>query len=448
MGNVLSSFKFVVRETEIEELINNKLKRTRVVNIALKDKVSGMLIPHPLTNFIRVMYEYRGKSLNSQLAPARVVCDFLNFLYKKIDEGDAEFTPLKEVGISGVKYLHGSRFISSHTELGNKKSTVEYYENFLKVFFSFLEEQRLISPEFPMKRYTSKNNQIIIESPFRHASFHTKYPSKKTKGNGANKGHKLKDFGQNRYLLVTEFIQKALEFTPDIALGICLQFYGGIRRGELVNVTRGDVLVRFRESFQVQIQDNRELLFKHLKDTSKEYPKRLNYLQHHLANQTILDNDLVWEVYSKHIKMLDLRAKRNEIKNLSALFVDSDGKPMSGTVYERRFNKLKRSFLLELSTTEGRYEDYKLLSETHWSTHIGRGNFTNFLFDMGLSITQIAIARGDTSIDSAMEYVDEKVTLQSLREAINTLKNMSVEQMGRIDVDVIKNHWRDRLKHG
>ncbi|MGO4275928.1 site-specific integrase, partial [Paenibacillus sp. TAF58] len=232
--------------------------------------------------------------------------------------------------------------------------------------------------------------------PFSHPMFETEYPSR---GTQKNSKPKLKDFGENRYLLTIEFIEKARVIAPEIAFGICLQFYGGLRRGEVVNITRGNIIEKFRTSMNIEIRDNRHLLFQHLRDTSKENPKRLNYLQIQMANQTILDNELLWEVYEDHLKTLKINGERNEIKDYSALFVDQDGKAMSGNVYERKFKKVKKYFLQELKGVESREEDFVLLSESYWGTHIGRGNFTNFLFDMGLTITQIAIARGDSSID-------------------------------------------------
>ena len=88
------------------------------------------------------------------------------------------------------------------------------------------------------------------------------------------------------------------------------------------------------------------------------------------------------------------------------MFINSDEKAMSGKVYERRFKRVKKSFMKALLTSN-RYEDYTLFNESYWSTHIGRGVFTNFLMDMGLSVTQIAIGRGDRSINSAMNYVED-----------------------------------------
>src|SRR5699024_12124658 len=132
---------------------------------------------------------------------------------------------------------------------------------------------------------------------------------------------------------------------------------------------------------------NRHILFPHLEDTSNEFPKRTNYLSPILCKQIIMDIPLVWEVYFEHMNYLHAV----KTKNKQAIFLNKDGNAMSGKVYERRFNKVKRCFLKEL-LNQGRYEDYTLLSESHWSTHIGRGIYSNILFDMNLTPTQIAIA--------------------------------------------------------
>lgn len=46
------------------------------------------------------------------------------------------------------------------------------------------------------------------------------------------------DFGENRYELVQRFIKIAQDVAPDITLGICFQFFGGLRTGEVVNLTK------------------------------------------------------------------------------------------------------------------------------------------------------------------------------------------------------------------
>src|SRR5699024_5371152 len=133
-----------------------------------------------------------------------------------------------------------------------------------------------------------------------------------------------------------------------------------------------------------------------------------------------MDIPLVWEVYFDHINHL----KTLKPNNKKAMFLNKDGNAMSGKVYDRRFNKIKKRFLDEL-LKQGRYEDYTLLEESHWSTHIGRGIYSNILFDMELTPTQIAIARGDTNINSSMDYVDEKTTINAIKENLPRITKLS-----------------------
>ncbi|RUS50876.1 hypothetical protein QI30_18955, partial [Kurthia sp. 3B1D] len=89
--------------------------------------------------------------------------------------------------------------------------------------------------------------------------------------------------------------------------------------------------------------------------------------------------------------------------------------------YSRRFEKVKDAFL-ESVLKSGNQQDYLLLTSNTWSTHIGRGIFTNILLDLGLSATQVALARGDRNINSALHYVDEHTMLSTVQDAINNFR--------------------------
>ncbi|WP_203249043.1 site-specific integrase [Sporosarcina beigongshangi] len=434
----LINFKFVVKENEIEEFIDSKVVKKRVVNIGLYNKIKKVAIPHPLTDFIRRRYEYQGSSINTVKAPAYVLCRFLNYIIDRISAGDEDFNQLVHEGISGLKLIHGSRYITHLTNTGLKRSTVFYYENYIKEFYLFLKEQSLLNDDIDFKSYQDEKGNWLNHSPFRSSSLGTKYPSR-THNN--NKFMKLKDFGPNRNKLIIEFLEEAKETAPEIAFALCLQFFGGLRRGEVVNITRADLSVKFRKSLSVQIRDNRSTLFTHLKDTSAESPKRLNYLETHLAKQMILDSDVLWDYYESHMKDLDIKLKSGFLKNPMILFYDKNGMAISGRVYDKRFRKVKKSFLTKLATSAGREDDYMLLKDSYWSTHIGRGIFTSFLLDMDLSVLQIAIARGDTSIESVLDYVDAKTTIHYIEGLQNELHNVPKEEFGSIDQTVYKTKW-------
>ena len=330
-----------------------------------------------------------------------------------------------------------SRYITHLSLKGLQKTTVEQYEKYLSAFYVYLKKMNLIDEEFAIEEKKNHKGEIINKSVFREPYLETRFPSQETR---KNRAAKLKDFGEERVELTAHFIKIAMDIAPDIALGLCFQFYGGLRRGEVVNVDRGGLIVSHGESMEVQIRDNRKKFFSRLKDTKAENPKRLNYLNINLAKQTILDNDLVWLVYDKHMKQLDIMFKNGKCKNASALFLDKDGNPMSGKVFDKQFKKVKIAFLDSLMG----HKDYDLIADTFWLTHIGRGIFTNTLIDMGFTPTQLAIARGDRNINSALKYIDETLTTEQIREAVNEFKKYPVEGLGLIDYKDVKK-WKNKV---
>lgn len=433
----LQNYKFVSREVSINETIQGKMRDNKVIMIGVLDKQTGIIYPHPLTQFIKRNYEYYGKSLNSADAPAREVCKFLNYCIDKIVEEDIEFITLKYDGIRGLKRLHGSRYITYLSMKGLQKSTVEQYEKYISAFFIYLKKMNLIEEEFSLEGRENTKGNVSHKSVFREPYLPTRLPSQQT---AKKRLTKLKDFGEHRVELASHFIHIAQDIAPDIALGLCFQFYGGLRRGEVVNISRSGLHIEYRESMEVQIKDNRKNFFARLKDTKAENPKRLNYLNLEMSKQTILDNELVWNIYDQHMKRLDIMMKNGTCKNTNALFLDNEGYPMSGKVYDRRFQKVKQAFMESLIG----HESYELISNTVWNTHIGRGVFTNTLIDMGFTPTQLAIARGDRNINSALSYIDETLTTEQIKQAVNEFKNYPTERLGAINSNDIKK-WKNKV---
>ena len=102
-----------------------------------------------------------------------------------------------------------------------------------------------------------------------------------------------------------------------------------------------------------------------------------------------------------------------------ALFVDRDGKPMSGAVYEKRFAKIKKAFLEHLEKNDSPH--FYHLKNTNWNTHIGRGIYTNLMASIVSSPNELAILRGDKSIESSLSYM----SVNKIKEEVqNALENM------------------------
>jgi len=416
----LERYRFVAKEVLIEDLLgNNTLEEKRVIVIGVEDRVTGIIVPHPITHFIREKYDIKGKSLSAQMNPAREIVKFLNFIYEQIILGKPEFQILREKGLKGLQLIHGARFI---THLSEKKLSYKYVayqiERYLICFYEYLTDMELIDQEIEFHKYVNKRNEEVTITPFNHPSLSTKRPS-----TDHPIRDKLKDFGKKpevRDRLVWEFIEEARRVSPDIAFGIALQIFGGLRRGEVVNLTPANIPTDFLSgSNYIAVLDNQYRLFNHLKDTKKEQVKRPRL-------QSVLPSAYLKELYDAHMLM------NSKIKKINpyAFFVDEKGRTISGGAYEKKFAKVKYAYIDRLAATPGRYSHFKMLADTIWGTHIGRGLYTNYLYSMDLNAKQLAIARGDRSTKSAEDYIDYRSAISDFETAMEFFSTQETLDVG------------------
>ncbi|WP_242315120.1 hypothetical protein [Bacillus cereus group sp. BfR-BA-01355] len=419
--DVVNSFIFRVREYKAAEFDKGILNFKQAVGIGLYDLHREVVLPTPLTNFIKGVYGRRSQSLSSQRNAASEVCKFLNFVIERTKENDEDFLSLQQEGIKGLTVLHGAKYISYQTirsKRGEIKGSYVYrMENYLIEFYYWLQKQNIIEKDFELKYKLSSykgNARTVKVSPFNDLELGTLYPNRRDE----IVDNRIVDFGKNRYNLAVKLIRVAEQIAEDIAFGICLQLFGGLRKGEVVNLLRTSLKPQGsygKSGLIIEVRDNRELIFQNKKSTIHEQVKNPR-------NQSILISSLLSSLYQKHFERLNRLEKIGLLKNEKALFISMrTGKPISGKQYYQKFNKVKGKFL-EVLSKEGNIEDFEYLFENSWSTHICRGVFTNFLLDIGMSVLEIAIARGDRSIESALAYVEEKTALENMEIAVNKLK--------------------------
>jgi integrase len=387
---------FLTKEIEIKHFYKGQEKKEKVLNICYKNELNCVL-PHPVTDFIRLYYQNKGLSLNSQKNAARELCKFLNFINEQISNNNINYDELKYLGITGIRIEHFVGYFEMLYAQGVKKTNFDFSIKTLTNFIYYLNKNHIVE------------NQIILDERYevgqglKIAELGIQRPKK----NFSNK-HKLKDFGENKNLMIKEFLTLALKIHPEIALGVAFQIYGGLRAGEVVNLKRGSVSKK-NNVFILEIRDNQEELFNHLNDTTKEQVKNER-------NQMVLPKRLVEEIYEKHLMYLENLGTEH-----CALFVGPKGLPISGSMYQKKFDNIKEYYIESLSKAEGRYEDFILLKESYWGSHIGRGLFSNILLDLNLNPTQVAILRGDSNIDSVLKYVDKKQNKKIIDGILNQL---------------------------
>lgn len=406
--------KAVVREFEFK--INEDITE-RAIAIAIKDN-NGLIMPSPLSNFIKSEYINKGLSLQSQKNAAETIVRMLNHLYKRIANGLEE--ELRYYGFNAVTLEHAAQYITDRsycTRLDKNdpnRLTSNYVLSeimYINNFFYWLEKQKLLIQNYKVQ--IEKRNYIGLENNrvsktvklnvFDLNDVEILYPKK-----NSSLSTKLRDFGENRESLISDFILTALRIEPGMALGLALEMLGGLRRGEVVNLMQTSINKR-NNIFIVNIRDNQKELFNTSNNSSDVQVKNER-------DQICLCSDLIEYLYEHHLQYL------SKIKNkkTNALFISTKTKlPLSGNNFSEKFQKVKKEFLKHLLERQD-FEIYKHLISRPWSTHIGRGIFTNTLLKLGVTPSQLALLRGDKSITSALSYVDEHNMIEAVKNAINT----------------------------
>ncbi|MCW3792636.1 hypothetical protein OM416_13660 [Paenibacillus sp. LS1] len=401
----LSSYKagrFIYRETHLVD--------SRVYTIATID-TTGVEIPHPVTDFLQ---EYRSKtmSLERERQIASLVCQFLNYVREKTISGDSDFSKLIDQGIYGLNFIHGSRFLDYQDEQVNnrgrrvKRSTVDRKEYILTLFYSFFQKRKVISHNLIIPTYRNEKGQLVNASPFtRRRSNSQREPVRKD----------LRDFGENRQQIIVELLDTACstKVGKTIALGLAIQVFGGLRRGEVVNLTTSSVM-KIGKSLVVHVQDRQDHLFSHKKNTTKEQVKKERV-------QDLLPSEYLIKLYIDHMAWLNEYTKKIRPPVKDALFINCSGRALTGKSYEQKFKKIVHKYLKVL-LDQDRYDDYTYLTSKPFNTHTLRGVFTNIcLDDLNMSIRETANARGDSSDTTVAAYLDQLTGRQKMERALGQL---------------------------
>ena len=82
---------------------------------------------------------------------------------------------------------------------------------------------------------------------------------------------------------------------------------------------------------------------------------------------------------------------------------------MADFTYRYYFSKVKNKFIERLKESKhAELRHYAIeLGTVRWSTHIGRGTFSNIISNISENILEIAQARGDDCLDSSLVYLTD-----------------------------------------
>lgn len=257
---------------------------------------------------------------------------------------------------------------------------------------------------------------------------------------------------KNRYLLegyLDLLIFEARKYDPMIALGIALQAYGGLREGEVVNLTRsslqmidtgfghiGDIKINLMDEADFAKNYQGKCEFGHI----KKY--RIQQIYPDFIQQIV-------ELYDEHDSLLGLKQASSHPK--APLFINSQGNPMTVDSYCGRVKKLFRDnfvpALKKICMTDGSWAenapfieawedkispDGKKVRGEFPGCHMFRHWFTMYLLgDTTLSHDEIAhVWRGDSSSEAMDAYIHVNAQMINLyQNAVFTFQKSILEEI-------------------
>lgn len=355
---------------QIYKSINQDGSVRQLVSIDIRIKDIGISLPTPFTAFL---LEYQSRKTSTMSMIASLIVRFLNYLFFEME------CPI--TSISELTFQHGKDFLSAlPCQSGGKTQYAEY----LTKFYSFCKNQKMAEIK-DLKETSHSKYKIYTENIFKGRY---KTEPKKT----VDAIHEI-DIAYLPMLFDT-----ARDIAPDIYLGLFFQFAGGLRASEVVSVEYNNIRFMkeagvFALSLKLEDKDLRP-------DLSSAFLSKVKRNR----TQTVLPilGNRLEKAYETHVKLY-----RKE--NRSAVFIDKNGNPMTMNTYWKRFRRIKREFIKRLYECPNlETQMYAVFLESYkWSTHIGRGTYSNIIAQNANNIGEIAVMRGDSSLSSSLPYLND-----------------------------------------
>lgn len=404
------SYRFVQETCKTERgKANGELIKNENVLIMIERKKGNSVIHkvHPVSEYLfRHSNNNKKYKINSLKKTASYLVKFLNYT---VIENGAEY---KIEDVWDLTFEHGELFLNKYSLSGVALETVLACEEVLKNFYFFLANKNVLK-NISIGDFSYKVDESgtvgSLESPFKGII----YPEEQPK----NIEHDLP------FDLVVMFIDTAMLHTPNIALGVYFQFFGGLRVGEVVNTAKSTLSLKGpfgRYGIVINLKNkNLRRKLKHSSSGGAVKKPRKQIVYPYKAG-------LLEKLYKKHISSYLYNQSED------ALFINAKGLPMTDASYIYYFNKLKDIFITRLKNSN----DIVLkqvavnLQSRKWSTHIGRGVFSNMIAEVAENIAQIRQARGDSSWEASFSYLTDSSKMAiALSRNQNDMWKMLMEEV-------------------
>lgn len=362
---------------QIYKSINDDGSVRQLVSIDIQQKDLGLSFPTPFNAFL---LEYQNRKTSTVSMIASLIVRFLNHIFF---EAECPISSIQE-----LTWQQGAEFLSKLPCQPNGKLQ---YAEYLSKFYVFCKQHNMAEiPDYNFEEKIKFSYQKYQENIFKG-----RYEVKSKKSVDAI--HEI----DMAYLPM--FFDTARDIAPDIYLGILFQFAGGLRASEIVSVEYSSIsFIRESGAFALSLKlEDKDLR----PDLSSAFISKVKRNR----TQVVLPifGDKLEQAYEAHKKLY-----RKE--NTSAVFIDKNGNPMTVNTYWKRFNRVKKKFIKRLYECQNMESQmYAVFLESYrWSTHIGRGTYSNIVALNANNIGEIAIMRGDSSLSSSLPYLNDNRSVE------------------------------------
>ncbi|WBL15219.1 site-specific integrase [Sutcliffiella sp. NC1] len=346
---------------------------------------------------------------------AKIIVLFLNYIF--FDKYDN----YKLTNIEELQIKHGNEFLRdySYGDIGQKnktRDTVEKAEAILNKFYRYIYEEikglkYLNENEFYKSiRYGNGKHSRKKEGQIQ-TLFSVMYPNYQPP-------QKLKHIPLD---ILIELIDVCGKYYPKLKLALCLQAFGGLRAGEVCNVSLDKILIGYVGNefsyFNVDLRYKTRMRtdFKRTGDIKKPrvqpiHPAFLSYFK---------------KVYDQHLELI-----KGENNHFGAIFLNRSGEAMTESSYNDYFKKIVMILIDRLSGTDNFYlvGQANILLSGRVNKHILRHFFTQHISEYVSNPNELAYWRGDSSLNSSITYltqnpkIDEKIRVIQ-KEIYNKFSN-------------------------
>lgn len=397
-SNNLKFIKDVIVNEKINEDTGETIYDQRVV-IKLLNTKNGRARIHRYTEFLN---QWRNNKTKTAVNHADRIVPFLNYLYFELNK-------IELPSIKDLTWEIGAAFLERCGEKASK-AQVDLYEATISRFYYFLAKKHMLKNisvnDFV---FVEKHNRVVMLSPF-----NGKYKSPAPNTN--------KDLHHLEQELIFTFLETGLMVEPRIALGLYFQLFGGLRISEVVSLEYENISFKGANGINGMVLNiTNKYLRTDIKTGSINQPKKAR------EQGVISVGDMLPKLYTNHKKIY-------QSADTNALFIDNNGNPMTQGTYRRSFNKVKNAFIERLKTDENpKFKVYStFLNAQHWSTHIGRGIFSNMIANVANNVLEVMTWRNDSSPNSSATYLsDGKAVETKVIAVMEKMYNSSLK--GKLD---------------